>query len=398
MSTASHGGARSAGDVAEIERASVGSARHHPATPQRIRTPSDVGANAATTEPRLCARGLVKVFGSRPRDALALVREGCGGSEIRSRTGCTVAVRDVSVEIETGELFVIMGLSGSGKSTLIRMLNRLVEPTAGVVSVGGMDIATLTDSELRKIRNQRVSMVFQHFAIFPHRTVQENVAYGLHVRGAADAERRERSEWALDTVGLSGWGNMRPAELSGGMKQRVGLARALATDAEVMLMDEPFSALDPLTRRDMQDLLVRLQQDLRRTIVFVTHDLNEAMRIGDRITIMKDGELVQTGRAAEVLSVPADDYVASFTADVDRSRVLTARDVMRASSEPQTIEEGVPTVKLETPLAELCGLFADGSVALLAVADAREQLVGTVSVTAALGAVATGLSAGGANA
>jgi glycine betaine/proline transport system ATP-binding protein len=274
------------------------------------------------------AEHLFKVFGSRSDRAMALLEEGHSKQEILAQTQCTVAVRGVSFEISPGELFVIMGLSGSGKSTVIRLLNRLIEPTSGAVHVQGRDIGKLTDRELRELRNQKLSMVFQHFAIFPHRTVRENVGYGLHVRSVEKSVLEERTEWALDAVGLGGWGDARPSELSGGMKQRVGLARALATDAEVMLMDEPFSALDPLIRRDMQDLLIRLHRDLGRTIVFVTHDLNEAMRIGERIMLMKDGALVQLGTGAEILSCPADDYVSNFIADVDRTRVLVARDLM----------------------------------------------------------------------
>jgi glycine betaine/proline transport system ATP-binding protein len=240
-----------------------------------------------------------------------------------------VAVDDVSFEVERGELFVIMGLSGSGKSTLLRMLNRLVEPTSGELHVDGRDLLAMDGADLRELRNRRMSMVFQHFALFPHRTVRENAAYGLRVRDVPESERLERADWALRTVGLGDWGRHRPGELSGGMQQRVGLARALATDAEILLMDEPFSALDPLIRREMQDLLLTLQQDLHRTIVFVTHDLNEAMRLGDKIMVMRDGRVVQLDTGPDILATPADDYISDFVSDVDRSRVLTARSIMR---------------------------------------------------------------------
>jgi glycine betaine/proline transport system ATP-binding protein len=228
--------------------------------------------------------------------------------------GGTVAVRDVSLSVRRGELYVLMGLSGSGKSTVLRMLNRLVEPTSGSVSLDGRDLAALSSAELREVRNRRISMVFQHFALLPHKSVRDNAGYGLQIRGVDKHERRERAQQALARVGLGDWGDKRPSELSGGMKQRVGLARALATEADVLLMDEPFSALDPLIRREMQDLLLRLRDEIDHTIVFVTHDLNEAIRLGDRITLLGDGRVAQTGTAREILDDPADDYVARFVA------------------------------------------------------------------------------------
>lgn len=239
------------------------------------------------------------------------------------------AADDVSFSVAPGEFFVIMGLSGSGKSTVLRMLNRLVEPTSGEIIINGRDAARLSDADLRELRNRHINMVFQHFALFPHRTVRENAAYALHVRGEQESVRNEKAMWALRTVGLGDWTEALPGELSGGMRQRVGLARALASEADILLMDEPFSALDPLIRRDMQDLLITLQRDLNRTVVFVTHDLNEAMRLGDRIMVMRDGKVVQLGTSQEILNTPADDYVTEFIADVDRSRVLTAETVMR---------------------------------------------------------------------
>jgi glycine betaine/proline transport system ATP-binding protein len=282
----------------------------------------------------ISCRGVGKVFGDDPEGALALARSGVSRAQILRRTGNTVAVHDVSFDILPGELFVVMGLSGSGKSTLVRMLNRLIPPTSGSISVDGQALEGLGDAELRKLRNHRMSMVFQHFALFPHRTVRENAAYGLKVRGVGAGERRERADWALATVGLGDQGEAYPAQLSGGMKQRVGLARALATDSDVLLMDEPFSALDPLIRREMQDLLLRLQGELHKTVVFITHDLNEAMRLGDRILLLKDGRVVQLGTGPEIVSAPADDYVADFVSDVDRTRVLTAADVVR---EPRVV-------------------------------------------------------------
>ncbi|PWW22291.1 glycine betaine/proline transport system ATP-binding protein [Geodermatophilus normandii] len=279
--------------------------------------------------PVLSVSGLTKVFGAREQEALRLAGEGLGRDEIHRRTGATLAVHDVSFAVERGELFVVMGLSGSGKSTLVRLLNRLIEPSAGTVEVEGRDLRALDDAQLRTVRNEKISMVFQHFALLPHRTVRENAAYALKVRGAPAAQQRERADWALETVGLLERADARPDQLSGGMRQRVGLARALAADSEVLLMDEPFSALDPLIRRDMQDLLERLQSELSKTIVFITHDLNEAMRLGDRILMLKDGRTVQLGTGPEIISAPADDYVADFTSDVDRTRVLTAGDLLR---------------------------------------------------------------------
>jgi glycine betaine/proline transport system ATP-binding protein len=275
------------------------------------------------------AEGLTKVFGRDPAPALEAQREGRDAAWIQRELGLTLAVDDVGFEVEAGELFVIMGLSGSGKSTVIRMLNRLVEPTAGEVWVGDERVRGLDDAGLRQLRQRRMSMVFQHFALFPHRTVLENAAYGLKVQGVAADERHERAEEALRTVGLEGWSQHRPNELSGGMQQRVGLARGLATEADILLMAEPFSALDPLIRREMQGLLAELQAELQRTIVFITHDLNEAMLLGDRICVLKQGRVVQIGTGAEIIATPATPYVEEFVADVDRSRVLTAVVAMR---------------------------------------------------------------------
>jgi glycine betaine/proline transport system ATP-binding protein len=284
-------------------------------------------------------QGLTKVFGRQQRRALELLDQGGTREEIQQQTGAVVAAADVEFAIERGELFVVMGLSGSGKSTVVRMINRLIEPTRGTVEIDGEDIGRLEGAELRRVRQQKMSMVFQHFALLPHRTVGENAAYGLKVQGVDESVRRERAEHALETVGLGGWFDSYPHELSGGMKQRVGLARGLATEADVLLMDEPFSALDPLIRRDMQDLLASLQDELHRTIVFITHDLNEAMRLGDRICVLKDGKVVQIGTGAEILAHPATDYVADFVADVDRSRVLTADLAMRAPRRTFTPED-----------------------------------------------------------
>jgi glycine betaine/proline transport system ATP-binding protein len=275
----------------------------------------------------LSAEGLYKVFGRRAKEAVRRLQQGASLAEIKP-LGVTAAVVDATFDAQPGEIFVVMGLSGSGKSTLIRMLNGLLEPTAGHVYVGGKDVATLDPAGLRKLRRDQMSMVFQHFALLPHRTVLENAAYALKVRDVDRATRDTKAREALSMVGLEGWENRLPQQLSGGMKQRVGLARALAAETPIMLMDEAFSALDPLIRREMQDQLLELQSKLEKTIIFITHDLNEAMRLGDRIAVMRAGQIVQIGTGEEILQDPANDYVAQFVQDVDRTRVLTASSVM----------------------------------------------------------------------
>ncbi|UJB64603.1 glycine betaine/L-proline ABC transporter ATP-binding protein ProV [Acidovorax sp. YS12] len=270
-----------------------------------------------------------KVFGDAPQAALDLVRQGCSKQDILERTGQSIGVFDAHFRIEAGEIFVVMGLSGSGKSTLVRMLNRLIEPTAGRILVGGEDINQLSDRALRALRRKDISMVFQSFALLPHLTVLDNTAFGLELAGVERAERQRLAAAALEQVGLAGWGASYPDELSGGMQQRVGLARALAADPSILLMDEAFSALDPIIRTEMQSELLRLQQERRRTIVFISHDLDEAMRIGDRIAIMKDGHVVQVGTPDEILRNPVNDYVRSFVRGVDAAAVFKAGDIAR---------------------------------------------------------------------
>ena len=270
-----------------------------------------------------------KVFGDEPQEALALVRQGLSKQDIMERTGQSIGVFDASFTIEPGEIFVVMGLSGSGKSTLVRMLNRLIAPTSGQILVDGQDIGALSDGDLRALRRKDISMVFQSFALMPHLTVLDNTAFGLELAGVGRKEREQAAEQALAQVGLAGWGASYPDELSGGMQQRVGLARALASDPSILLMDEAFSALDPIIRTEMQSELLRLQDSKRRTIVFISHDLDEAMRIGDRIAIMKDGQVVQVGTPDEILRCPADDYVRSFVRGVDAAAVFKASDIAR---------------------------------------------------------------------
>jgi len=277
---------------------------------------------------KIVAENLSKVFGDDPDEALELIRNGKTKDEVLAQTGQTIGVHSVDFSVAEGEVFVVMGLSGSGKSTLVRMLNRLIDASDGAIYLDGEDVCTANASALRRLRLEKITMVFQHFALFPHKTVLENVEYGLKIAGVAPDERRDRARDALDKVGLSAWGDSRPAALSGGMQQRVGLARGLAVDPEVLLMDEPFSALDPLIRRDMQNELLALQRELKKTIVFITHDLDEALTLGDRIAIMKEGRFVQVGTAEEIVGNPADDYVAAFTQDIDRARVFDAQRVM----------------------------------------------------------------------
>ncbi|WP_455555559.1 glycine betaine/L-proline ABC transporter ATP-binding protein ProV, partial [Comamonas sp.] len=270
-----------------------------------------------------------KVFGDHPKQALDLVRQGLSKQQILERTGQSIGVFDANFTIEAGEIFVVMGLSGSGKSTLVRMLNRLIEPTSGRIVIDGQDINTLNDKDLRDLRRKDVSMVFQSFALMPHMTVLDNTAFGLEMAGVDQATRQQAAQAALEQVGLAGWGASYPDELSGGMQQRVGLARALASDPSILLMDEAFSALDPIIRTEMQSELLRLQEQKRRTIVFISHDLDEAMRIGDRIAIMKDGQVIQVGTPDEILRSPANDYVRSFIKGVDAAAVFKASGIAR---------------------------------------------------------------------
>ena len=277
----------------------------------------------------VACRSVWKVYGPKAESIVGSADASLSRQELMEKTGCVAAVRDVSFEVSSGEVFVVMGLSGSGKSTLVRCLTRLIEPTAGQVLIDGEDVLKIGEERLREIRRTKVSMVFQHFGLLPHRRIIENVAFGLEVRGIEKVERLAAAQKVIEVVGLDGWADSYPDELSGGMQQRVGLARALATDPEIMLFDEPFSALDPLIRRDMQDEVVRLQKEVKKTMIFITHDLMEALKLGDRIAIMKDGHFVQVGTPEEVVAHPADDYVADFIRDVPRAHVLTVRTIMR---------------------------------------------------------------------
>ncbi|WP_406355947.1 glycine betaine/L-proline ABC transporter ATP-binding protein [Streptomyces sp. NBC_01635] len=318
------------------------------ATPQ----PSGTTADPEGSPPVFSVDGLWKVFGPKadrvPADPGLTALD---PAELRSRTGCTVAVRDVSFDVRKGEVFVVMGLSGSGKSTLVRCLTRLIEPTAGSISIDGEDVRAMDKARLRELRRHRAAMVFQHFGLLPHRTVLDNVAYGLEIQGMGRAERRAKAAEVVAKVGLEGMEQRRPAQLSGGQRQRVGLARALAVDPQVLLFDEPFSALDPLIRRDMQEEVIRLHHEEGRTMVFITHDLSEALRLGDRIALMRDGRVVQLGTPEEIVGSPADDYVRDFVRDVPREQVLTVRTAMRPASSADEAGSG-PAVRPDATVSE----------------------------------------------
>lgn len=391
--------------------------------------------------PKLRIDNVFKIFGDNPERALEALKQGKSKLEILEETGQTVGVQGVSFEVNEGEIFVVMGLSGSGKSTLVRMLNGLIPTTSGKILIDDDDVAGCSAERLRSLRRNKIAMVFQHFALFPHKSVVENVAYGLKIKG--EANRREKALTALEQVGLAAYADSMPEELSGGMQQRVGLARGLATDPEVLLMDEPFGALDPLIRREMQEELLRLQEVLNKTIIFITHDLNEALLLGDKIAIMKDGAFVQVGTAQEIVDHPADDYVAAFVADIDRGRVFEAAHVAEC---PVTVEQNengaaekalqlmeehnrnalyvvnkgkiagvvtyqelavaareegrtdlsevmvteVPVVQRDTPLNELYGLCSAGYP--IAMADGQGRLAGVIEVEAVFSQLSGGAS------
>ncbi|PWA11861.1 glycine betaine/L-proline ABC transporter ATP-binding protein [Pueribacillus theae] len=334
------------------------------------------------SEPIIRVENATKIFGKNPKLGLKLLNSGKTKQDILKETGMTVGVNKASFEVYPGEIFVIMGLSGSGKSTLVRLLNRLIDPTDGKVFINGSDIVKMKNDELRDVRRKKMSMVFQRFALFPHRSVVENTAYGLEVQGVNKEERLKKATESLELVGLKGYENSFPSELSGGMQQRVGLARALANDPDILLMDEAFSALDPLIRKDMQDELVVLQEKMEKTIIFITHDLDEALRLGDRIALMKDGSIVQIGTPEEIMMNPANDYVERFVEDVDISKVLTAQHVM---IRPETLHyDRGPRVALQVMRAQ-----GRSSVYLI---DRKGKLVGAVTAQLASDAVKKGQS------
>ena len=346
----------------------------------------DSPTGAPGTDASVACRGLWKVYGANGKKIVGSPDAELPRAELLAKTGCVVAVRDVSFEVAPGEVFVVMGLSGSGKSTLVRMINRLHDPTAGQIRIDGEDLLELPPDRLREVRRRKISMVFQHFGLLPHRRIVDNVAFGLEVQGIERENRERKAVEVLEVVGLGGWAQHYPDELSGGMQQRVGLARALATDPEIMLFDEPFSALDPLIRRDMQDEVIRLQREVRKTMIFITHDLAEALKLGDRIAIMKDGRFVQVGTPEEVVAHPADDYVADFTKDVPRAHVLTARAIMRPAN-GQAPADG-PTVAPETIVQDLIAIVAETDRTIRVIDDGA--VVGVVDRAAVMAALVEG--------
>ncbi|MCB5933851.1 glycine betaine/L-proline ABC transporter ATP-binding protein [Caldibacillus thermoamylovorans] len=333
-------------------------------------------------EAKIKVQNVTKVFGKSPKQGLEMLNNGMSKKDILEKTGMTIGVNRANFEVYPGEIFVIMGLSGSGKSTLVRMINRLIEPTTGQVLIDNQDIVKLNANELREVRRKKLGMVFQQFALFPHRTVLGNVQYGLEIRGADKGLKTAKAMEALRQVGLEGYENSFPSELSGGMQQRVGLARALANDPDILLMDEAFSALDPLIRKDMQNELLNLQDSMKKTIVFITHDLDEALRIGDRIALMKDGEIVQIGTAEEILTKPANEYVERFVEDVDFSKVLTAGHIMKR---PEHIRhDRGPRVALQ--------IMRDAGISSVYIVDKTQTLLGAITAQAASEAVKDGKS------
>lgn len=324
------------------------------------------------------ARNLTKIFGPRPDRALERLRAGASKEALLAETGHTLGLNDVSVSVDKGEMFVVMGLSGSGKSTLIRHINRLIDPTDGTLTINGVDMLSLSLKQLNEVRRAQMGMVFQRFALMPHRTVLDNIAFGLEVRGSPRAERHAKAAEWVEMVGLAGFENQYPQQLSGGMQQRVGLARALCTDPEILLMDEAFSALDPLIRSQMQDQLLDIQGRLSKTIMFITHDLDEALRLGDRIAILDDGAISQIGTPQEILLHPANDYVHAFVREVDRGRVLTVADCMTPATDGAPGEVGKRQLTADLTLSAALSAVLD-SDAPAPVVDAEGTLIGTLS-------------------
>nr|WP_218145524.1 glycine betaine/L-proline ABC transporter ATP-binding protein [Psychrobacillus sp. OK032] len=335
--------------------------------------------NEQSIKKKIVVKDTTKIFGKNVKRAVQLLKEGKSKSDILKATGATVGVKNVTFDVNDGEIFVIMGLSGSGKSTLVRMLNRLIDPTVGQILLDGEDIVQMNKEQLREVRRKKIGMVFQNFALFPHKTIVENTEYGLEIQGVPKDQRRIKAVESLKLVGLAGYEDQYPNQLSGGMQQRVGLARALANDPDILLMDEAFSALDPLIRKDMQNELLQLHSDMGKTFIFITHDLDEALRIGDRIALMKDGEIVQIGTPEEILMSPSNEYVERFVEDVDLAKVLTAGHIMKKAEAIQ-VDRG-PRVALR--------LMKQLGISSIYVVDKSNRLMGAVTAQDAVAASET---------
>ncbi|MGD8647088.1 MAG: glycine betaine/L-proline ABC transporter ATP-binding protein [Desulfobacterales bacterium] len=329
-------------------------------------------------------KNLWKIYGSRDREALAAIQaEGLGKDEVRDRFGCAVGVVNATFSVNQGEIFCVMGLSGSGKSTLVRHINRLIEPTAGKILIEGEDISEIGDEDLRKLRSEKIGMVFQHMALLPHRNVRSNAAFALELRDVDRRERLKKAEKALEAVGLDGWEKYYPDELSGGMQQRVGLARAIAADPDILLMDEPFSALDPLIRRQLQDQFIELSKMMQKTTIFITHDLDEAIRLGNRIAIMNNGELVQIGSPEDIVTQPADDYVADFVAGISRLHLVYAPTIMYTikafrAKHPEAEVEDCPKASPNSDLNHLIDIIVETEERFIRIIE-NNQCVGVVT-------------------
>jgi glycine betaine/proline transport system ATP-binding protein len=328
---------------------------------------------------------LYKIFGAKPENVIGLVRDGMSKQDLLDQHQHVIGLQDINIDVPAQRIQVIMGLSGSGKSTLIRHINRLIEPTTGEIIVDGENVLAMSEDQLREFRRHKTSMVFQKFALLPHRTVAQNVAYGLTVQGISNREAGERTSHWIERVGLAGFEDHYPGQLSGGMQQRVGLARALATDAEILLMDEAFSALDPLIRTNMQDILLDLQEELHKTIIFITHDLDEALRIGDQIAILRDGAVIQEGDPQEIIMNPADAYISDFIKDINRGRVIEVRSVMEKANGDEGPEG--PKVGMKTPLEEALQTFVSTNTQSALVVDKAGTVVGKIELNRAIAAM-----------
>ena len=340
------------------------------------------------TETKLVCKNIWKIFGKNPEKILENYDQSKTRSQIQAETGHVIAVKDVSFEVKKGECFVVMGLSGSGKSTLVRCISRLIEPTIGQVLIDGADVTNMKKQELRDLRRYKTAMVFQHFGLFPHRKVIDNISYGLEIRGTGKSERIEKAMEILKLVGLDGWDQMYPRELSGGMQQRVGLARAMAVDPEILIFDEPFSALDPLIRREMQDELLELQGKLQKTLVFITHDFLEAIKMGDKIAIMKDGQISQVGTPEEIVANPVDNYVRDFTEDVPRYKVLSAGKVMR-ETKIKSVPDGMAVILDTAKIDSLIDICADSDIALPVTCSESGKILGEIDRSSIMKAMNT---------